>query len=66
MTLTITSTLSPRGNELAEAGGMRKKFGPILKDSYDPDTNPGGIVNIGVAENVDHSQTPMLEEDADL
>ena len=48
----IKSSLSDRGAELSSAGGFIDKFKDILGDTYDPDTNPDGFVNIGTAENV--------------
>ncbi|KAL9632617.1 MAG: hypothetical protein Q9164_005210, partial [Protoblastenia rupestris] len=48
----IKSSLSDRGVELSSAGGLIDKFKDILGDTYDPDTNPDGFVNIGTAENI--------------
>ena len=33
---------------------MIDSYKPILDDQWDPDTNPGGFVNIGTAENVSY------------
>ena len=50
--MTKQTTLARRGAELAAQPSLRDRFGAILKDLYDPETNPKGFVNIGVAENV--------------
>ena len=50
--MTIHTTLSRRGAQLAASESIRDKFGMILNDPYDPVKNPNGFVNMGVAENV--------------
>lgn len=53
MVLVFTeSPLSNRGSELAVLGSRFEQFKAIFGDLYDPDTNPDGIVNLGVSENV--------------
>ena len=53
MVLVITdSPLSNRGSELSVLGSQFEGFKAIFGDLYDPDTNPNGIVNLGVSENV--------------
>ena len=53
MVLVITETpLSKRGSELSVLGSRFEQFKAIFGDLYDPDTNPDGIVNLGVSENV--------------
>ena len=47
-----SSGLLSRGSELSASGATLDKFKAILGNPYEPDTNPDGIVNIGVAENV--------------
>lgn len=44
--------LSSRGLVLAGGGEQVAKFKQLLGNPWDPKTNPGGIVNIGTAENV--------------
>lgn len=51
MTIKKASTLGHRGAALASQESIRDKFGTILADPYDPDTNPSGFINIGTAEN---------------
>ncbi|KAJ9635156.1 hypothetical protein H2201_003310 [Coniosporium apollinis] len=51
MTIKKSSTLGRRGAALASQESIRDKFGTILADPYDPDTNPSGFINIGTAEN---------------
>ena len=48
----IETPLSHRGAEIASHGGLAGKFKKILGNPYDPDSNPDGFVNMGVAENV--------------
>lgn len=45
------SSLSNRGQDLQAGGGLIEKWKWILDNPYDPDTNPDGVVNLGVAEN---------------
>ncbi len=46
-------SLSSRGAIRAATGGrLLDKFKEIFANPYDPETNPDGFVNIGVAENV--------------
>lgn len=52
MKMAIHSTLGKRGHELANGPNLREKYKGILSDLFDPDTNPGGLVNLGQAENV--------------
>ena len=49
--MTVNSTLSQRGRELEAAPSLRDRIKRVSSDPYDPDTNPGGFVNIGVSEN---------------
>lgn len=56
------SALSDRGAELSAAGGRVETFKAILNDLYDPDTNPGGYVNIGIAENVCFALIVLMKE----
>lgn len=46
------SALSKRGRQLHAGGVLVDKWKPILDDSYDPEENPDGIVNLGTSENV--------------
>lgn len=46
------SSLADRGLEFAKLGESLGKFKTILSNPYDPDTNPGGFINMGTAENV--------------
>lgn len=46
------SSLADRGLEFAKVGEILGKFKTILSNPYDPDTNPDGFINMGVAENV--------------
>ena len=46
------SPLSKRGSELSVLGSQFAGFKAIFGDLYDPDTNPNGIVSLGVSENV--------------
>ena len=48
----MKSPLSNRGSELSVLGSRFAQFKAIFGDLYDPDTNPDGIVNLGVSENV--------------
>ena len=48
----IKTTLSSRGNDLKDAGPPVDLWKKILGNPYDPDKNPEGVVNLGVAENV--------------
>ena len=50
--MTKHTTLSHRGRDLADGPSGRDKFREILGDPYEPDLNPDGFINIGVAENV--------------
>lgn len=50
--MTKHTTLARRGADLASLPSMRDQFKSILNDPYDPDTNPTGFINVGVAENV--------------
>ena len=52
MIMIINSPLSNRGSELSALGSRFDQFKAIFGDLYDPDTNPDGIVNLGVSENV--------------
>lgn len=52
------SPLSNRGSELSGLGSRFEQFKVIFGNLYDPDTNPDGIVNLGVSENV---RLPSLE-----
>ena len=52
------SPLSNRGSELSVLGSRFEQFKVIFGNLYDPDTNPDGIVNLGVSENV---SVPSLE-----
>ncbi|KAK0508915.1 hypothetical protein JMJ35_008286 [Cladonia borealis] len=64
MVLILTPTDSPlsnRGSELSVLGSRFEQFKAIFGNLYDPDTNPGGIVNLGVSENF-----MMLQEAADF
>ena len=45
------SGLSRRGEEYLKDGGF-EMIRQLLRDLYDRDTNPNGIVNMGTAENV--------------
>lgn len=45
-------TLADRGLQFAHIGEGMEKYKIILSDPYDPDTNPDGFINMGVAENV--------------
>lgn len=47
-----SSTLADRGLQFSDIGEVLEKFKIILSDPYDPDTNPDGFINMGVAENV--------------
>ena len=48
----VTSTnLSSRGAEIASGLDVRRMFDLLEGDKYDPDSNPEGFVNIGIAEN---------------
>ena len=61
MVLILTPTESPlsnRGSELSVLGSRFEQFKVIFGNLYDPDTNPDGIVNLGVSENV---SVPSLE-----
>ena len=51
MTL-VGGSLSRRGIQLEGSGQMIDKFKNILGNLYDPETNPDGWCNVGVAENV--------------
>lgn len=46
------ASLADRGLELAQVGQLLDKFKEILQNPYDPDANPDGFVNMGIAENV--------------
>ena len=46
--------LSPRGAGYLRNGGL-ERIRQLLGDLYDRDTNPGGIINLGTAENVYHT-----------
>lgn len=59
--MTKHTTLAKRGAELAAAPSIRDKFRTILKDPYDPDTNPDGFINLGVAENVESSAIAQVK-----
>jgi hypothetical protein len=43
--------LSDYGEDFREAGDIRTHFFRIWGDSYDYETNPGGMVNLGTEEN---------------
>lgn len=45
----MKTNLSLRGSELAQ---QKPVFLDILSDAWDPVSNPEGVVNIGLAENV--------------
>ena len=54
MVVILTPTESPlsnRGSELSVLGSRFEQFKVIFGNLYDPDTNPDGIVNLGVSEN---------------
>ena len=44
--------LSGRGKQLEQDGQRIEWFRTVLKNPYDPKTNPDGLANIGTAENV--------------
>ncbi|KAF8637796.1 hypothetical protein AX17_002566 [Amanita inopinata Kibby_2008] len=44
-------SLSTRGESQAEVGKLAVGWEKIAIDSYDPESNPNGIVNLGIAEN---------------
>ncbi len=48
-------SLSARGLELRAGGALADAWKAILGDSYDAETNPNGIVNLGTSENVSES-----------
>ena len=48
----VETSLSKRGLELKEAAALVDKFKKIFENPYEPDKNPKGFVNLGVAENV--------------
>ncbi len=48
-------SLSARGLELQAGGALADAWKAILGDSYDAETNPNGIVNLGTSENVSES-----------
>ena len=54
----IETSLSSRGVELAKSFGAFEKFKDVFGNPYDPDKNPKGLINIGVAENVSPPQDP--------
>ena len=58
MVMIINSPLSNRGSELSALGSRFEQLKAIFGDLYDPDTNPDGIVSLGVSENV---SVPSLE-----
>lgn len=43
------ASISSRGRELQNYFPV---FFDVLDDAWDPDSNPGGFVNLGLAENV--------------
>ena len=47
-----TSTLSSRGAKLTAMGEGLEKLKKLFANTYDPETNPNGLVNMGVSENV--------------
>ena len=51
MQLTMQGGLSQRAQAVAKAAEGLAMF-EILKNLWDPETNPDGIVSLGVAENV--------------
>jgi len=44
--------LSERGLANYEPGGVRIRYDAIYNNLYHPKTNPTGLVNLGVSENV--------------
>ena len=40
---------------LVKAFAHFEKFSDVLGDPYDPDKNPKGVINMGVAENVGYA-----------
>lgn len=46
------TSLADRGLQFAHIGENLGKFKTILSNPYDPDTNPDGFINMGIAENV--------------
>ena len=46
-----TTTLSTRGLALASQPSYRAFATPVINNTYDPQTNPQGIINLGAAEN---------------
>lgn len=53
----MESSLSLRVTELA---AQKPVFLDVLSDLWDPSSNPGGVVNIGLAENVNHALGRLL------
>lgn len=51
LSISASSNLSRRAEQTAEAGSENLIW-EIFKDLYEPTSNPGGYVNLGVAENV--------------
>lgn len=45
-------TLSERGTKLWASGAVLDIFKDILSNTFDPDSNPKGIINVGTSENV--------------
>lgn len=54
---TSNSTLSKRGEELFQGTGSLDARRRNANNSFDPITNPNGLINLGTAENVCSSST---------
>ena len=48
----VEAGLSGRGNANYEPGRARERYGAIFNNLYHPKTNPTGLVNLGISENV--------------
>ena len=53
--------MSDRVEEFFQAGKVRDHFGEIWSNSYHPERNPNGIINLGTSENY-----VVLEDVADF
>ena len=54
----MEGTISERGRAIAQTS-LKARLQPLLSDLYDAKDNPGGIVDMGTAENVSqHRTTP--------
>ena len=59
MQLTATGGLSHRGEKAQARYAQMAPLFDIMKDLWDPETNPDGFISLGVAENVCFAFNPL-------